>query len=108
MPYQHLALEERHYIETQWKLGVSQNRIARALGRSQSSVSWELSRNRGVPGLPLQASQQQGSGAPRRQTQGRQDDHDDEVWRREPAEGGLEPGAERRTPETTRPENHLP
>ena len=50
MSYQHLALEERHYIETQWKLGVSQNRIAQALGRSQSSVSRELSRNRGVRG----------------------------------------------------------
>ena len=50
MSYQHLALEERHYIETQWKLGVSQNRIAQALGRSQSSVSRELSRNRGFRG----------------------------------------------------------
>ena len=50
MSYQQLALEERHYIETQWKLGVSQNRIAQALGRSQSSVSRELSRNRGFRG----------------------------------------------------------
>ena len=50
MSYQHLALEEWHYIETQWKLGVSQNRIAQALGRSQSSVSRELSRNRGFSG----------------------------------------------------------
>ena len=50
MSYQHLALEERHYIETQWKRGVSQNRIAQALGRSQSSVSRELSRNRGFRG----------------------------------------------------------
>ena len=50
MSYHHLALEERHYIETQWKLGVSQNRIAQALGRSQSSVSRELSRNRGFRG----------------------------------------------------------
>ena len=50
MSYQHLALEERHYIETPWKLGVSQNRIAQTLGRSQSSVSRELSRNRGFSG----------------------------------------------------------
>ena len=108
MPYQHLALEERHYIETQQKLGVSQNRIAQALGRSQSSVSRELSRNRGAPGLSLQAGRSQGSTVPCGQTQGRQDDHDDEVWRREPTEGGLESGADRRTPETTRSESHLP
>ena len=107
MSYQHLALEERHYIETQWKLGVSQNRIAQALGRSQSSVSRELSRNPGAPGLSLQAGRSQGSTVPCGQAEGRQDDGGDEVQRREPAEGGLEPGTDCRTPEAARPGNGL-
>ena len=50
MSCHHLALEESINIETQRKLGVSRNRIARALGRSQSSISRELSRNRGLRG----------------------------------------------------------
>ena len=56
MPYQHLALEERHYIETQRKLGVSQNRSTQALGRCQSSVSQELSHIRGFRGYLLAAT----------------------------------------------------
>ncbi|KEQ17063.1 IS30 family transposase [Endozoicomonas numazuensis] len=50
MAYTHLSLEERHYIELQLKEGVSQNKIAKALGRSQSSLSRELGRNTGQRG----------------------------------------------------------
>ena len=50
MAYTHLSLEERHYIELQLKEGVSQNKIAKALGRSQSSLSRELNRNTGQRG----------------------------------------------------------
>lgn len=35
MAYTHLSLEERHYIEPQLKEGVSQNKIAKALGRNR-------------------------------------------------------------------------
>ena len=47
MAYTHLSLEERHYIERQLKEGVSQNKIAQALGRNQSTLSRELGRNTG-------------------------------------------------------------
>ena len=47
MAYTHLSLEERHYIELQLKEGVSQNKIAQALGRNQSTLSRELGRNTG-------------------------------------------------------------
>lgn len=50
MAYKHLSLEERHYIEIQSRQGVSQNKIAQALGRSQSSLSRELKRNTGQRG----------------------------------------------------------
>ena len=50
MAYTHLSLEERHYIELQLKEGVSQNKIAKALGRSQGSLSRELGRNTGQRG----------------------------------------------------------
>ena len=50
MAYTHLSLEERHYIEVQLKEGVSQNRIAKALGRSQGTISRELGRNTGQRG----------------------------------------------------------
>ncbi|KEQ13096.1 IS30 family transposase [Endozoicomonas numazuensis] len=50
MAYTHLSLEERNYIELQLKEGVSQNKIAKALGRSQSSLSRELGRNTGQRG----------------------------------------------------------
>lgn len=50
MNYKHLSLEDRHYIEIEWKKGTSQNKIAKSLNRSQSSISRELSRNRGQRG----------------------------------------------------------
>ena len=43
MSYTHLRPEERHYIELELKKGISQNKIAHSLGRSQSSLSRELS-----------------------------------------------------------------
>lgn len=50
MSYQHLSLEERYYIEIEKKKGISGNKIAEALGRSQSSISREIARNRGKRG----------------------------------------------------------
>lgn len=50
MPYTHLSLEERHYIEIQRKEGISMNKIAKALGRAQSTLSRELGRNTGQRG----------------------------------------------------------
>ncbi len=47
MSYEHLSLKERHYIEIERKAGTSMNRIAKALGRSQSTISREISRNTG-------------------------------------------------------------
>ena len=50
MSYKHLSLEERHYIEIETKKGTSQSDIAKALGREQSNISRELSRNKGLKG----------------------------------------------------------
>ena len=50
MSYKHLSLEERHYIEIEYKKGTSQSDIAKALGREQSNISRELSRNKGLKG----------------------------------------------------------
>jgi len=50
MSYKHLCPEERHYIEIELKKGISQNKIAESLGRSQSSISRELGRNTGQRG----------------------------------------------------------
>lgn len=50
MAYQHLNLQERHYIELERKNGVSQKDIAASLGRSPSTLSRELSRNHGQRG----------------------------------------------------------
>ena len=47
MVFKHLSSEERHYIEIELKNGISQKQIAAKLGRSQSSLSRELARNRG-------------------------------------------------------------
>ena len=47
MSYAHLSLAERYYIEVEHKKGVRQEEIARSLGRSQSTISRELRRNRG-------------------------------------------------------------
>ena len=50
MSYTHLRPEERHYIELELKKGISQNKIAHSLGRSQSSLSRELNQNKGQRG----------------------------------------------------------
>lgn len=50
MSYVHLSLAERHYIEIERKAGTSMSRMAKALGRSQSSISREISRNSGQRG----------------------------------------------------------
>ena len=54
MCYTHLNLEERHYIECELKKGISQNKIAQTLQRSQSSLSREIARNRGQHGYCYQ------------------------------------------------------
>ena len=50
MSYKHLCPEERHYIEIELKKGISQNKIAESLGRSQSSISREIGSNTGQRG----------------------------------------------------------
>ena len=50
MKHKHLSLEERYYIETALKKGDSQNMIAKALNRSQGTISKEISRNKGERG----------------------------------------------------------
>jgi len=50
MSYNHLSLEERHYIEIERKMGASENEIAKALGRSQSTIWREIVRNKGQKG----------------------------------------------------------
>ena len=50
MSYKHLSLEERHYIEIEMRAGKSLNKIAKALRRSQSALSREISRNTGQRG----------------------------------------------------------
>ena len=50
MSYVHLSLAERHYIEIERKAGTSMNQMAKALGRSQSTLSREISRNSGQRG----------------------------------------------------------
>lgn len=54
MAYTHLSLEERNYIEMRLKQKESLNRIAQDMGRSQSTLSRELSRNRGLRGYRYQ------------------------------------------------------
>lgn len=50
MSYQHLSLEQRYYIEVELKKGISQEKIADALGRSQPTISREIVRNSGKRG----------------------------------------------------------
>jgi transposase, IS30 family len=50
MTYAQLTLAERNYIEMRLKQGDSQNRIARDMNRSQSTISRELARNTGLRG----------------------------------------------------------
>ena len=47
MVYKQLSLTERHYIELQYKLGASMNKISQDLNRSQSTISREIARNTG-------------------------------------------------------------
>jgi len=50
MKYTQLTLQERYYIEIEMKNGTLQNKIAKALNRSQGTISKELARNRGNRG----------------------------------------------------------
>jgi IS30 family transposase len=50
MKHKHLSFQERYYIEIALKKGDSQNMIAKALNRSQGTISKEISRNRGERG----------------------------------------------------------
>ncbi len=50
MAYAQLTFVERNYIEMRLKQGDSQNRIARDMSRSQSTISRELARNTGLRG----------------------------------------------------------
>jgi len=50
MSYHHLSLVERYYIEIELKKKVSINKIAQAMGRSQSTIFREVQRNTGLRG----------------------------------------------------------
>ena len=50
MSYQHLSLEERHYIELSMKNEKTFTEIAKDLGRSQCTISREVKRNLGQKG----------------------------------------------------------
>ena len=50
MSYQHLSLAERYYTEIELKMKASINQIAKAMGRSQSTISREIQRNTGQRG----------------------------------------------------------
>jgi IS30 family transposase len=50
MTYEHLSLEERHYLEIELKAGTSITKIAKNLNRSTSTLSRELKRNKGLRG----------------------------------------------------------
>ena len=50
MAYHQLTLQERYYIEIEIKNGTSQNKIAKALNRSQGTISKEIARNTGKRG----------------------------------------------------------
>ena len=80
MAYTHLSLEERHYTELQLKEGVSQNKIAKALGRSQSTLSRELGRNTGQRGYRHQ--QAQGKAGERHKEKAKSTKLTDEIKRR--------------------------
>jgi len=57
MKHKHLSIEERYYIETALKKGDSQNMIAKALNRSQGTISKEVRRNRGERGYRYKQAQ---------------------------------------------------
>lgn len=50
MEHKHLTLLDRHYIEISLRQRVSQTAIAKALGRTQGSISKEIKRNTGGKG----------------------------------------------------------
>jgi len=50
MKHKHLSLQERYYIERALKNGDCQNAIAKALNRSQGTISKEIKRNTGKRG----------------------------------------------------------
>jgi len=50
MSYKHLSLEERYYIEVELKMDTPINQIAKALCRCESTISREISRNKGKRG----------------------------------------------------------
>lgn len=50
MSYKHLSLEERYYIEITLREDTSVNAIAKALDRSQGTISKEINRNKGKKG----------------------------------------------------------
>lgn len=56
MEYKHLTEEERYHIDDLRRDGISQNKIAKLLGRSPSTLSREINRNQGERGWrPRQA-----------------------------------------------------
>ena len=56
MNYKHLTEEERYQIDDLKREGLSQNKIAKRMGRSASTLSRELNRNKGERGWrPRQA-----------------------------------------------------
>lgn len=54
MKYEHLSLEERHYIAIELKKDTSINKIAKSLNRSQGTISKEIQRNTGKRGYRYQ------------------------------------------------------
>ena len=50
MSYNHLSLEERHYIELSMKKEKTLTEISKDLGRSQSTITREVMRNKGLRG----------------------------------------------------------
>ena len=50
MKHKHLTLQDRYYIEISIKNGGSQTTIAKALNRSQGTISKEIKRNTGKRG----------------------------------------------------------
>ena len=50
MSYKHLSLEERHYIEVSMKNERTLSEIGKELGRSQSTITRENARNKGLRG----------------------------------------------------------
>ena len=53
MGYKHLSFAERHFIAIGLRNKMSHNQIAQAIGRSQSTISREISRNTGLKGISL-------------------------------------------------------